>query len=144
MTLMSHHLSRGLTVSGAAREMGIGDSQAEYCAELLHRCLLEDAIVTLDDRPVPAPPAPVIRTWQDLAACRGHGGLFFGPEGELRADRLVREARAATLCRSCPVVEQCLDLACRHREKGWWGGMNETGRRIYRDRQRRRAASSAA
>jgi len=144
MTELSHHLSRGLTVCEAGREMGIRDSQAEYCAELLHRHLLEDAIVMLDDLPVPALPPQVVRTWQDLAACRGHGELFFGPEAELRADRLVREAKAATLCRSCPVLQECLDLACHAREKGWWGGMNEAGRRTYRDRQRRQAQVSAA
>ena len=144
MTELSCHLAQGLTVCEAGQEMGIGSSQAEYCAELLHRHLLEDAISGLDDLPVPAPPAQMIRTWQDRAACRGHGGLFFGPDGELRADRLVREAKAATLCRSCPVVQECLDLACRSREKGWWGGMSEAGRRAYRDRQRRRASISAA
>jgi len=143
MTELSGYLMDGLTVAEAAGKMGLKPGQADYCAELLHRYLLEDAIVNLDDVPIPAPPEPVIRYWQDLAACRGHSGLFFGPDGEYRADRLVREAKATTLCRSCPVVAECLDWASRRSELGWWGGMSEADRKTWRQQRRRLRAVPA-
>lgn len=138
VTELSALLSGGLTVAEAAGQLGLKPGQADYCAELLHKHLLETAVVLLDDVPIPAPPAEAPRMWQDFAACRGHGDLFFSPEGELRADRLVREAKAATLCRSCPVQDECLDLAYTSRALGWWAGTSED------DRKRRRPAVTTA
>lgn len=143
MLELAGYLTDGCTVAEAAGKMGLKPGQADYCAELLHQHLLEDAIVNLDDVPTPAQPEPVIRYWQDRAACRGHGELFFGPDRELRADRLVREAKAASLCRSCPVLAECLDCASRTSALGWWGGMSETERKVYRQ-VRRRIISAAA
>jgi WhiB family transcriptional regulator, redox-sensing transcriptional regulator len=141
MVELSGHLATGLTVAEAAEKMGLRAGQADYCAELLHQHLLEDAIVNLDDVPTPAPPEEIIRYWQDRAACRGYSELFFGPDGEYRADRLVREAKAATLCRSCPVLEECLDTAAKTSALGWWGGMSETERKICRRARRQPAAA---
>jgi WhiB family transcriptional regulator, redox-sensing transcriptional regulator len=66
--------------------------------------------------------------WQRDAACRGDGAVaFFPPPHFERKDvRLARERVAKTICRSCPVVEQCLDYALKTREPhGVWGGLNE-------------------
>ena len=136
MTELSGYLTAGLTVAEAAGKMGLKPGQADYCAELLHRHLLEDAIVNLDDVPTPAPPEEFVRYWQDEAACRGHSELFFGPDHEYRPDRLIREAKAATLCRSCPVVAKCLDVAARTGAMGWWGGMGEAERKAWRQQRR--------
>ena len=68
--------------------------------------------------------------------------LFFGPDGEQRPEREVREARAKAVCASCPVRAQCLDDALRNSTKhGVWGGLNEEER--VRER-RRRARTRAA
>lgn len=43
-------------------------------------------------------------SWQDRAACRGMDMLlFFGPDGEPRPEREIREAKAKAVCASCPV-----------------------------------------
>lgn len=144
MVELSDHLATGLTVAEAAGKMGIRPGQADYCAELIHQHLLEDAIVNLDDVPIPSPPEDIVRYWQDRAACRGYSDLFFGPDGEYRADRLVREAKAASLCRSCPVTQECLDWASNRPELGWWGGMSEAERKIYRQQTRRAAGLAVA
>lgn len=144
MARMSHLLGEGMSVYDAGEIMGIASSQAEYCAEMIHKHLLDAAIVPPEDLPCPVPPEPGARRWQDKSACRGHGDLFFGPDSEMRADRLVREAKAATLCRVCPVLGECLDWACERREAGWWGGMNEAERKTYRQRERRRRQAASA
>lgn len=70
--------------------------------------------------------------WQAQAACRGRDAtLFFPPAtGELKEDKLAREARAKAICRECPVRNECLDFALDTREPyGIWGGLNELERR---------------
>ncbi|HVL90320.1 MAG TPA: WhiB family transcriptional regulator [Actinomycetota bacterium] len=70
--------------------------------------------------------------WQSRAACRGRDAtLFFSPAtGELKEEKLAREARAKTICRECPVRTQCLEFALDTREPyGIWGGLNELERR---------------
>lgn len=79
--------------------------------------------------------------WQDSAACRDEDTiLFFGPDGEQRAEREVREAKAKTVCGRCPVRGECLDYAVSRPEKyGLYGGLNEDERAGERRRRMRRA-----
>ncbi len=66
--------------------------------------------------------------WQARAACRDPytARLFFPVSGEVRADRESREARAKAICRSCPVIAQCLQQALANKEDyGIWAGLNE-------------------
>jgi WhiB family transcriptional regulator, redox-sensing transcriptional regulator len=70
--------------------------------------------------------------WQLRAACRGpDASLFFPPSHfERKEEKEAREARAKSICRTCPVNRQCLEYALRIREPhGIWGGLNETERK---------------
>lgn len=83
-------------------------------------------------------------SWQDRAACRGMDELpFFGPDGESRPEREIREAKAKVICASCPVQVQCLDYALgKSITHGIWGGLNEEEQaRERRRRTRRRDAA---
>jgi WhiB family transcriptional regulator, redox-sensing transcriptional regulator len=79
-------------------------------------------------------------SWQDRAACRGTDALlFFGPDGEARPEREIREAKAKAVCASCPVRAQCLNYALGNSIKqGTWGGLNEEERARERRRRARR------
>lgn len=71
--------------------------------------------------------------WEDRAACEGMERLFFGRDGEPRLERKIREAKAQTVCMSCPMRVQCLNYALRNSIRhGIWGGLN------YEDRVRER------
>lgn len=76
-------------------------------------------------------------SWQDRAACRGiDADLFFGSDNESPQQRKAREAKAKTICASCPVRAQCLDDALRNSIRyGIWGGLN--GEERARERRRR-------
>jgi len=72
------------------------------------------------------------RTWQPVALCRGnHSHLFFPPSTTERKDeRERRELRAKSICRVCPVVDECLEYAIAIKEPyGIWGGLTESERR---------------
>lgn len=58
--------------------------------------------------------------------------MFFPPpQFERKEEKLAREARAKTICGSCPVRQPCLDYAISIREPhGIWGGLNENERRL--------------
>jgi WhiB family transcriptional regulator, redox-sensing transcriptional regulator len=83
-------------------------------------------------------------SWQDRAACRGMDALlFFGPDGEPRPEREIREAKAKAVCQLCPVQVQCLDYALRNSIRyGIWGGLSEQER--ARERRRRARGPNAA
>lgn len=66
--------------------------------------------------------------WMSAAACHGETATFFPPHGEQADARAVREAQAAAICRTCPVILACRDYARRHREQGFWGGENDEER----------------
>jgi WhiB family transcriptional regulator, redox-sensing transcriptional regulator len=76
-------------------------------------------------------------SWQARAACGGLAArLFFGPDGERPQEREIREAKAVTICASCPVRARCLDYALRNSIKhGIWGGLNKEQRARERRRQ---------
>jgi len=70
--------------------------------------------------------------WQVRAACRGpQAAAFFPPpQFERKDERLQREARAKSICATCPVRRPCLEYALEIREPhGIWGGLNEAERR---------------
>ena len=49
---------------------------------------------------------------------------FFGPDGESRPEREIREAKAKVICASCPVQVQCLDYALgKSITHGIWVGL---------------------
>jgi hypothetical protein len=62
--------------------------------------------------------------WPDRAACKGYPQHIFFPE---RGDS-TSEAKA--ICRTCPVIGECLDWAKKAPEKyGVWGGQSPKKRR---------------
>jgi len=73
--------------------------------------------------------------WQENSRCRGpQSELFFPPSGaESPEDKLDREHRAKSYCRSCSVCGDCLTYALTRREDfGVWGGLTESERRVAR------------
>lgn len=66
-------------------------------------------------------------SWQNDAACRAADTSTFY-EASAGANR-----RAKDMCARCPVKEQCLDFAIRHRERGIWGGMTRAERKRFVD-----------
>lgn len=77
-------------------------------------------------------------SWQDRAACKGADAeLFFGRDGEPRAERAMREARARAICDLCPVSARCLGEALTNSIRyGIWGGLTEEQRADERPRAR--------
>ncbi|HZT66668.1 MAG TPA: WhiB family transcriptional regulator [Acidimicrobiales bacterium] len=70
--------------------------------------------------------------WQLRGACRGpQAEVFFPPSYfERKDERTEREARAKSICATCPVRKPCLEYALRIREPhGIWGGLNELERK---------------
>lgn len=71
--------------------------------------------------------------WQDRASCGPETmPLFYPPVGarESKQDKLVREAKAKDVCRTCPIKQRCLEDALdRDENEGIWGGLTKTERR---------------
>ncbi len=65
-------------------------------------------------------------SWISEGICRNADADIFFP------DRGASTRMAKALCRTCPVVEDCLDFFVRHgQEFGVWGGVvGNTARRI--------------
>ncbi|MGH3713589.1 MAG: WhiB family transcriptional regulator [Micromonosporaceae bacterium] len=82
-----------------------------------------------DTRRLPGPIAD-LWDWQLRGACRGADtAQFFHPDGERGPSRSRREARAKSVCHSCPVRAECAAHALAVREPyGVWGGFTETER----------------
>jgi WhiB family transcriptional regulator, redox-sensing transcriptional regulator len=89
--------------------------------------------------------APEQLDWQEQAACRGYDNTqFFGPDfGESELEKQAREAKAKTVCQTCPVAEPCLEFAMDTNQKyGIWGGLTDKERAsLKRRRARARRAS---
>jgi WhiB family redox-sensing transcriptional regulator len=70
--------------------------------------------------------------WQARAACKGqHAYLFFPPNHfERKHEKAQRELAAKSICRSCPVIDECREYALAIREPhGIWGGLTELERK---------------
>ncbi|MBI2710692.1 MAG: WhiB family transcriptional regulator [Actinobacteria bacterium] len=68
------------------------------------------------------------QSWMAQAMCKGRSELFFAPHAERPQARVRREARARTVCQTCPVVFECRRFARDHLEHGFWGGESEEER----------------
>ena len=73
--------------------------------------------------------------WDKKAACSGLSpSLFFPPSEEAKPDTAV----AKSICRTCPVKDECLEEAIVNREHGIWGGTTLKEReKIRRARNRK-------
>lgn len=66
-----------------------------------------------------------------IACSPSSANEFFHPDGERGKPRWRREARAKTICYSCPLIAACAEFALTNRiEAGTWGGMSEKERAI--------------
>jgi len=78
-------------------------------------------------------------TWRSMAECRGENAqYFFAPSHfERKPEKDLREGSARALCRSCRVLDECLEYSLAVEEPhGIWGGLNELERkRILRRRR---------
>lgn len=75
-----------------------------------------------------APVKPGGTAWMAEAVCLGHTHVFFAPPGERPEAREVREEKARSICRTCPVLRPCRMWARDNREYGFWGGESEEER----------------
>lgn len=76
--------------------------------------------------------------WRDDAACRDEDPDLFFPIGT-SGPALLQEEEAKTVCRRCPVREQCLRWAMETEQGlGVWGGLGEAERRKLKRRAARR------
>ncbi len=78
-------------------------------------------------------------SWRADAACRAQSAVhFFAPAHfERKPEKDAREGAARALCRTCPVLEPCLEFSILVQEPhGIWGGLNELERkRLTRKRE---------
>ena len=81
--------------------------------------------------------------WRQQAACLDDDPELFFPVGTT-GPALEQVERAKSVCRSCTVIDQCLEWALEsNQDAGVWGGMSEDERRtLRRSRQRRRRLAS--
>ncbi|MFI6103770.1 WhiB family transcriptional regulator [Streptomyces sp. NPDC093595] len=81
-----------------------------------------------------------MQNWRNAAACRTEDPDLFFPIGTGGPAMLQTEA-AKTVCRRCPVRQQCLEWALENnQDTGVWGGLGEAERRTLRRRSRAAAA----
>jgi WhiB family redox-sensing transcriptional regulator len=67
--------------------------------------------------------------WRKLAECRNY-------DPELWWDK-DRQREAQSICMSCPVAAECLAHAIELQDvEGVWGGLTESGRRMWEERLR--------
>src|SRR5690606_9889038 len=82
--------------------------------------------------------------WRHNAVCREEDPELFFPIGNTGPALLQIEA-AKTVCRRCPVIEQCLQWALASGQySGVWGGLSEDERRAMKRRAARNRARQAS
>ncbi|SOD67049.1 WhiB family transcriptional regulator, redox-sensing transcriptional regulator [Streptomyces zhaozhouensis] len=82
--------------------------------------------------------------WRHNAVCRDEDPELFFPVGET-GPALTQTETAKAVCRTCPVMEQCLQWAlATSQEYGVWGGASEEERRAMKRRAARRRTRRAA
>lgn len=79
--------------------------------------------------------------WKQLGACRDEDPELWFPDGH-RGEWVPQILKAKAICRTCPVVEECLREALELPHKyGIWGGIDEWERAIRRRRLQRAASA---
>lgn len=70
--------------------------------------------------------------WQLEGVCRSEDPeMFFLPYNIRMSEKRKYIERAKAVCRTCPVIEQCLQYALDTEEQyGIWGGLSENERRV--------------
>lgn len=82
--------------------------------------------------------------WRHRAACRDEDPDIWFPVG-VSGPALLQTAEAKTVCRCCPVVVQCPDMALdMGLDDGVFGGMSEDERRALKRRNARTRARTQA
>lgn len=82
--------------------------------------------------------------WREYAKCRDEDSELFFPVGT-RGPALRQAEDAKSVCRVCPVQEQCAQWALDSgQEHGIWGGLDEEQRRALARRQARGRARLAS
>ena len=137
---------QGLTVAAIAAEMHIHVRAAEHYAVRYRQQQRDAAAEAPIDWPRPSPPVPGVSHWSGAAACRDWQDLFYDPDGrETQREKEIREAKARSLCASCPVRRECHEGAADRGEHwGTWAGFTEGDReRAKKERHnaRRRVAA---
>jgi len=78
--------------------------------------------------------------WRHLAACRDEDPELFFPVGNTGI-ALLQIEEAKSVCRRCPVMEQCLGWALESgQDAGVWGGLSEDERGAIKRRAARNRA----
>lgn len=135
--------TQGLTVPAIAAQMGIHPRAAEHYAAKYRQQAREEFLDADITWPVPASPVPGVTHWSGKAACRGHHGLFYAPDGpESARAKEIREAKARSLCAACPVRAACA-AASRGEHWGIHAGVTEDDREQAK-RERRNASRRVA
>ncbi|SEG87319.1 WhiB family transcriptional regulator, redox-sensing transcriptional regulator [Actinacidiphila yanglinensis] len=78
--------------------------------------------------------------WRKQAQCRGEDPELFFPVSSAGSGMMQTE-KAKSVCRRCPVREQCLEWALENGQYGVWGGLSEDERRGMRRRAGRKRAT---
>lgn len=80
--------------------------------------------------------------WRHRAICRDEDPELFFPIGNTGpALRQIEDAKS--VCRRCPVTDECLNWALTSgQDSGVWGGLSEDERRALKRRQARTARSA--
>ncbi len=75
--------------------------------------------------------------WRDRAACLDEDPELFFPIGNTGpALQQIEDAKA--ICRTCPVIDECLKFALENgQDAGVWGGLSEDERRALKRRKAR-------
>jgi len=78
--------------------------------------------------------------WRHVAACRDEDPELFFPIGNT-GPALLQIEEAKSVCRRCPVREDCLQFALESgQDAGVWGGLSEDERRALKRRNARARA----
>lgn len=82
--------------------------------------------------------------WRHRAGCKDEDPELFFPVGTSGA-ALLQIAEAKTVCRRCPVADECREYALGAGEDaGVWGGMSEDERRALKRQQARQQKQQTA
>ncbi|MER0476934.1 WhiB family transcriptional regulator [Streptomyces sp. Edi2] len=82
--------------------------------------------------------------WRFRAVCKEKDPELFFPIGNT-GPALLQIEEAKAVCRTCPVMERCLQWALEYgQDSGVWGGLSEDERRAMKRRAARNRARNAS